>query len=534
MKKFSTIAILALMFVGCNNNFDTVEPTVEGTPMTIVATTADEAAEGRTALNTADGKTVVWKTGDKLGVFCEYLGTNEGASAQHVDRYQQPYTLTSGDGTTNGVFEGTSSHATFDETPYGTGGKYRFHAYYPLNEANASVLKGKLTGTLAAVQSYDVTDEYNDMSANDVMIGQYLTGTKEDTSIPLEFQHVFAMMTFEVSNPSEETIVVNKIEMTTESGLYLSGAYTLQANKPLAQGTNPSFGSGSASVGVSLSNGSVAAGKKITARLMFNRWAATDGKTLTVKVYTNKGAQTFDKTATDFTGKNSWGMRLALDPKAMVSATVDNYDSATMTLWDSTTSLPTNLTVAGTYCIDGEVAYGANCQLRVPAATSGTTNVSFVGRNTKDGAPKDIFTTSLVQSKNAKTDKIDLLLKDLNLASFKTSTQIIRFNSSAYTLNSLTIENCVIDCSSVEGAPIMICDANHGTLNVVIRNCTFKNCGTTIINGSGAGGSENLSFTFENNKIHSTAASVESLLNLSGCTNAAFTKTIQNNTLVSE
>ena len=65
MKKFSTIAILALMFVGCNNNFDTVEPTVKGTPMTIVATTADEAAEGRTALNTADGKTVVWKTDDE-------------------------------------------------------------------------------------------------------------------------------------------------------------------------------------------------------------------------------------------------------------------------------------------------------------------------------------------------------------------------------------------------------------------------------------------------------------------------------------
>ena len=156
MKKFSTIAILALMFVGCNNNFDTVEPTVEGTPMTIVATTADEAAEGRTALNTADGKTVVWKTDDKLGVFCEYNGAAVGSG------YQNEFTLASGDGSASGEFSGTI--AGLDDVETNVEGKYlRYHAYYPMTAENAAKKKFALVGTLEAEQSYDVTAVYNDM-----------------------------------------------------------------------------------------------------------------------------------------------------------------------------------------------------------------------------------------------------------------------------------------------------------------------------------------------------------------------------------
>ena len=519
MKKFSTIAILALMFVGCNNNLENVEPTIEGTPMTIMATTADEATEGRTALNTADGKTVVWKTGDKIGVFCEYNGNAVGTG------YQNEFTLASGNDTTSGEFSG--SIAGLDAVETNVEGQFlRYHAYYPMTAANASKKKFALVGTLNAIQSYDVTAEYNDMSNDDVMIGKYLNGSKEETTIPLTFEHVFAMMNFEIS--SAEALTVNKVDMIAPEGILLSGAYTLQANKALAADTNPKFNSGSTSVGVNVKNGQIAAGGKIIARLIFNRWAATAGQTLTVKVYTDKGVQTFNKTATDFSGKNNWGLRLALDTSKMEAAIVDNYDSATMTLWDSTTSLPKHITAAGTYCIAGEVAYAATCQLRVK--TEGA-NIAFVGRTTENGVPQDIFTAVLVQSQNTNSGQVNLLVKDLNLKSYDSSMPFIRFNNSYCTLNSITIENCVIDC--LEKAPIMICGANHGTLNVVIRNCVFKNCGATIINGSGAGGSENLSFTFENNTIHSTTAeSVESLLNLTGCTNDGFTTTIQNNTII--
>ncbi len=521
MKKFSTIAILALMFVGCNNNFDTVEPTVEGTPMTIVATTADEAAEGRTALNTADGKTVVWKTGDKLGVFCEYLGTNEGASAQHVDRYQQPYTLTSGDGTTNGVFEGTSSHATFDETTYGTGGKYRFHAYYPLNDANASVLKGKLTGTLAAVQSYDVTAEYNDMSTNDILIGKYLNGTKDDTTIPLTFEHVFAMMNFEIS--SAEALTVNKVEMIAPEGVFLSGAYTLQANKPLAQGTNPTFASGNASVGVNVANGQIAAEGTITARLIFNRWAATDGQTLTVKVYTNEGMQTFTKTATDFTGKNNWGLRLALDTSKMdEDATIDNYDSATMTAMDADI---TYITAGGTYCVLENITRATTSSIQIKT----TEDITIIGRYTQNGVPTVSMEAGIVANTNSNGGN-SVVVRDL-IWSASQSSYVFRVNNAKGNLKSLVIENCTIDCENNTGAPFVLADANYSIESVTIRNCTFINLAAKyVISFDAAGVTNCTSFVFENNTISTTNGkdTVEKMIKGTLPANS----TIQNNTIV--
>lgn len=501
MKKFSTIAILALMVVGCNNNYDNVEPTVEGTPMTIVATTADDAVEGRTALNTADGKTVVWKTGDKLGVFCEYIGTNAGAKAVHVDRYQQPYTLTSGDGTTSGVFEGTSSHVGYDESEQGAGGVYRFHAYYPISDANANVLKGNLTGTLAAMQSYDATAEYNDMSANDLLLGLYLNGTKETTTIPLTFEHVFAMMTFEVSNPTAEPIVVNKVEMTTEEGLYLSGSYTIHATHFLSQDKAPVFNSGSASVGVSVSNGSVAAGQKINARLIFNRWAATDGKALTVKVYTDKGVQTFNKTATDFSGNNSWGLRLTLDPTAMEKepVIVDNYDSATMTAVTTATTFST----AGTYCVVEDIDKSEKSNV-VSITASG--DVSIIGRYTKDGVPQQTMKWTIAPCEGS-TDR-NILVKDLiwygtYINGSNEECYVTRFASStANTISSITIENCIIDCKGLSRLVFVFCNANCAIKNITVKNCIIRNfTGNTIANFAQTGAANIESFTFENNVI---------------------------------
>ena len=506
MKKFSTIAILALMVVGCNNNYDNVEPTVEGTPMTIVATTADDAAEGRTALNTADGKTVVWKTGDKLGVFCEYIGTNAGAKAVHVDRYQQPYTLTSGNGTTSGVFEGTSSHVEYDESTEGVGGVYRFHAYYPISDANAKVLKGNLTGTLAAMQSYDATAEYNDMSANDLLLGLYLNGTKETTTIPLTFEHVFAMMTFEVSNPTAEPIVVNKVEMTTEEGLYLSGSYTIHATHFLSQDKAPVFNSGSASVGVSVSNGSVAAGQKINARLIFNRWAATDGKALTVKVYTDKGVQTFNKTATDFSGNNSWGLRLALDPTAMEKETViiDNYVAGMKEITTSST-----FKTAGTYCVMEDVDK-TDATKGVISSITADGDVNIIGRYTIDGVPQQTFKSTIGPCQG--TTPINILVKDLIwygtwLTSGGPQRYVTRLdNKSSNTITSITIDNCIIDCHNASGGAVFIfCNDLCGIENITIKNCIIRNfTGNYVAEFTTKGSSNIKSITFENNVIETT------------------------------
>lgn len=497
MKKFSTIAILALMVVGCNNNYDNVEPTVEGTPMTIVATTADDAAEGRTALNSADGKTVVWKTGDKIGVFGQY---NDAAISKD-GKYQNEFTLTSGAGTTSGEFEGVV--AGLDEVETNVEGQYlRYNAYYPLNAANATKKQFALVGTLNALQSYDVTAEYNDMSADDVLVGRYILGTKEDTTIPFVFQHLFAMMTFEVSNPTAEPIVVNKIEMTTEEGLYLSGSYTLNLTK-FPYGTQTAvFNSGSASVGVSVSNGSVAAGQKINARLIFNRWAATDGKALTVKVYTDKGTQTFNKTATDFSGNNSWGLRLALDPSAMEKeiVTVDNYVAGMKEI--GTGSYTTKINTGGTFCVMQDFS-----STKGTYAIETTEDVTIIGRYTVDGVPQQTAQMNITPATEGYGGN-NFVIKDLIWkAQSTTDSQIFRMNYAVADVNSVTIENCIIDGLGLAKQLFRFTNATNGIKNIVIKNCKFINIGNKVLNNFKYAGSATIeSFIFENNVIETTTS----------------------------
>ena len=502
MKKFSTIAILALMFVGCNNNFDTVEPTVEGTPMTIVATTADEAAEGRTALNTADGKTVVWKTGDKLGVFCEYNGAAVGSG------YQNEFTLASGDGSASGEFSGTI--AGLDAVETNVEGKYlRYHAYYPMTAENAAKKKFALVGTLEAEQSYDVTAEYNDMSANDVMIGKYLTGTKEETTIPLTFEHVFAMMNFEIS--SAEALTVNRVEMIAPEGVFLSGPYTLQANKDLVQGTNPTFASGNVSVGVNVANGQIAAGGKITARLIFNRWAATNGQPLTVKVYTDKGTQVITKTATDFSGKNNWGLRLALDTETMEPVIVDNYVEGMKQI--GTGQYTTKINTGGTFCVMQDYSHTTAYQIQTGD------NVTIIGRYTENGVPHQTAQLNITPATAAAYNNDTIIIRDLIWkGSMSDDNQVFRMSKAQVDINNVIIENCIIDGQSLAKPVLVFCNdsktiATYGpkcVKNIVVRNCKFINTANNRIASFAQDGAANIqSFTFENNVIETTTAQTE-------------------------
>lgn len=502
MKKFSTIAILALMFVGCNNDFDTVEPTVKGTPMTIVATTADEAAEGRTALNTADGKTVVWKTGDKLGVFCEYNNAAVGTG------YQNEFTLASGDGSASGEFSGTI--AGLDAVETNVEGKYlRYHAYYPMTAENAAKKKFALVGTLEAEQSYDVTAVYNDMSANDILIGKYLNGTKDDTTIPLTFEHVFAMMNFEIS--STEALTVNKVEMIAPEGVFLSGPYTLQANKDLVQGTNPTFASGNVSVGVNVANGQIAAEGTITARLIFNRWAATDGQELTVKVYTDKGTQVITKTATDFSGKNNWGLRLALDTETMEPVIVDNYVEGMHQL--GTGQYTNYLTDAGTYCVMNDYTCSASTY-----QNKTNEDITIIGRYTENGVPQQTARMTITPNSNTSSNvgNNNFVIKDLNwIGTMSGDNQVFRMSKARADVNSVTIENCIIDGQNLAKVVLIFCN-DSGTIatygakcvkNIVVRNCKFINTANNLIANFAQASAANIeSFTFENNVIETTTA----------------------------
>lgn len=506
MKKFSTIAILALMFVGCNNNFDTVEPTVEGTPMTIVATTADEAAEGRTSLNTADGKTVVWKTGDKLGVFCEYNGANVGPEGD----LQNEFTLIAGEDTASGTFEG--SIKGLDTLNMNAAGQYlRYNAYYPFNAANAAKKKHALVETLDAEQSYDVTAEYNDMSADDLLYGRFIYGATKETPIEIELMHLFAMMNFEIS--SAEALTVNRVEMIAPDGVFLSGTYTLNTTK-----TNPkdaaTFTTGNTSVGVNVANGQIAAGGTITARLIFNRWAATNGQELTVKVYTDKGTQTFTKTATDFSGKNNWGLRLALDTETMAPVIVDNYVEGMHQL--GTGQYTNYLTDAGTYCVMNDYTCSASTY-----QNKTNEDITIIGRYTENGVPQQTARMTITPNSNTSSNvgNNNFVIEDLNwIGTMSGDNQVFRMSKARADVNSVTIENCIIDGQNLAKIVLIFCN-DSGTIatygakcvkNIEVRNCKFINIANNLIANFAQVSAANIeSFTFENNVIETTTAQTE-------------------------
>lgn len=505
MKKILSLSLLVAMFAACSNDpTDNINNTIaKQTPMTIVA----EFDNTRTEL-TSDGKTAVWSKGDKLGVFCEYLGTNDGATAQHVDRTQQTYTLDdSSAGEVIGVFSGTSSTASYDEAAsnQGEGGTYRYHAYYPISAANANVLKGKIAATLPTTQSYDATAENWKIGTYDMLVGQYLDGTKEQTEIPLSFKRVFAMMQYEITNSTSEAFRVKSVTLTAEDGMALTGSYEIAINKSgnigeeLAAAGRPVFSSAVNTLTVNVDNGAVAAGGKINIKSIFNRWeAALADSDLTLTVVTSKGTYTTSFTAKDYSTSDNWIKRIDVDALTPLTSTeVDNYVEGAMTLVNaqSDVSANNNITKGGTYCINADIVWGGTAQLRC------NTDVTLIGRKTIDGVPQQKLTISIIQSKNT-TGEINVTVKDLILTPMLNS-YIVRFNNAAHDMINLTIDNCIIEAGTDFSVyPLNLCGGGKCVKNVVIKNCVFKGWGNGLVNAADNGCDNIESILFENNTIY--------------------------------
>lgn len=521
MKKILSLSLLVAMFAACSNDpTDHINNTIaKQTPVTIVA----EFDNSRTAL-TSDGKTAVWSKGDKLGVFCEYLGTNEGASAQHVDKYQQTFTLDdSSAGEVVGVFSGTTSVASFDEVAIGTGegGTYRYHAYYPISAANASVLKGKVTGTLPTTQSYDPTAESWQLGDYDLLVGQYLDGTKEQTEIPLMFKRVFAMMQFELTNATSEAFRVKSVTLESEEGTALTGGYIIAINKAgnvgeeLAAAGRPEFTTGANKLVVNVDNGAVAAGEKINIKSMFNRWdASLADSDVTLTVETSKGTYTTSFTAKDYSSSDNWIKRITIDALTPVATgvTTDNYIEGAMTLVNaqSDVSANNNITKGGVYCINADITWGGTAQLRC------NSDVTLIGRTTIDGVPQQKLKISIIQSKNT-TGEINLTLKDLILTP-QLNAYIVRFNNAAHNLINLTIDNCIIEAGTDFSVyPLNLCGGGKCIQKVVIKNCVFKGWQNGLVNAADNGCDNIESIQFMNNTIYSnTEALVGNFTNGNG------------------
>ncbi|MBR3931998.1 MAG: hypothetical protein IKJ46_05420, partial [Tidjanibacter sp.] len=148
---------------------------------------------------------------------------------------------------------------------------------------------------------------------------------------------------------------------------------------------------------MNVANGQIAAEGTITARLIFNRWAATNGQELTVKVYTDKGTQVITKTAADFSGKNNWGLRLALDTETMEPVIVDNYVEGMHQL--GTGQYTNYLTDAGTYCVMNDYTCSASTY-----QNKTNEDITIIGRYTENGVPQQTAKMTITPNSNTSSN----------------------------------------------------------------------------------------------------------------------------------
>lgn len=544
MKKILFFSLVAASLAACSK--DEVEgPSSAAPEATKITITADHATS-RTDLQ-GDGRTVVWSKGDRIGVYCEYKGSAGTAAIQDK---QTIFTLAeTSAGHATGTFDGELDFSLFDEeTCGGEGGDYRYCAYYPANDAYTGK-KGAVEQTLAPVQTFDAAAETFDLSKNDLLVGRNITVKSQTDPVPITFIRVFAMMQFAVKNETGEPFRLQKIEMTAEDGKALTGSYKINVNnayipggdKLLYSGGRPTFTSGSNTLTVNVDNGIVAAGETLDVKSIFNRWENLDGTTVTLRVTTSKGVYETAFAGKDYSASDNWRKTVTVDELTPDTAegTVDNYIEGSMTLATLTTDIGTGTNQAnwaknGIYCIGEDLSFANVCQVRC-------TDLTIIGRYVINGMPQQKLTSTITMSANL-PENANVVLKDLVLsplcdASKSATFTLLRFNGVKYALNSITIDNCVIEIPSTLAAKtdplIPLCGAGHGIKNIVFKNCIFRNInpGTHAIIGinNGDGDTDIESLTIENCTFYNTEEInlSQSMIALSTCPDM----TLRNNTI---
>ncbi|MDE5638161.1 MAG: DUF4957 domain-containing protein, partial [Alistipes sp.] len=448
-------------------------------------------------------------------------------------------------GKATGTFDGEIDFSAFDEAASGgAGGNYRYCAYYPANDAYAGK-KGAVEQTLASVQTFDAAAETCDLSKNDLLVGRNITVKSPTDAVPIAFIRVFAMMQFDVVNSTGEPFRVQKIEMIAEDGKVLTGSYTININNGyipggetlLTPGGRPMFTAGSNTLTVNVDNGIVAAGEKLNVKSIFNRWENLDGTTVTLRITTSKGVYLTEFAGKDYSASDNWRKTVTVDELTpdTVEGTVDNYIEGSMTLATSgTMGTASQWNKSGVFCISDDIAYGNTVQV----ATAG--DISLIGRYTsaQSNEPQVELTATVTFAANLQ-ENVNVTLKNLVLSprcETSTNATFLRFNNTACALESLTIDNCIIELPenpvSSTNPILPLSGAGHGIKRVVIRNCVFRNIGTAnraIVGIVTNGATDIESVVFENNTVYNTQeiALEQSMFVLSACPDMTF----RNNTI---
>jgi len=545
MKKILFMAFAVASLAACSKDDVSVEtPAVEGTRMTITAT---RSADSRTELQ-PDGLTAVWSKGDRMGVFCTYKAPD--GTEPNVNSKQSVFTLQeSSAGKTVGAFDGEIGIAAFDETQNGgAGGTYRYYVYYPLNESYTGNQKN-VQHTIAPTQTYDATSQTYDLSQNDMLIGRSVGNSRDNTDIAIEFKRVFAMMQFAVTNATGEPFRIQKIEMIAEETKNITGKFKfgISAGNWLdSEGRvilKPGVIAGNNKLTVNVDNGIVQAGGELVVKSIFNRLENLKGTDITLRVTTSKGVYETVFAGKDYSGSDNWRKTVTVDNLTPASGEgrIDNYVEGIMTLATSASAMGTasEWNKSGVFCIPDDIAYENTCQVSCPG------DIALIGQYTSAANNEPLVKlTATVTFAGTLNENVNVTLKNLILSPLCEQTAnatFLRFKNTACALESLTIDNCIIELPenpevSVTNPILPLCGAGHGIKHVVIKNCIFRNIGAAdnklnrAIVGIVTNGSTDIeSVVFENNTIYNAQETTlaQSMFVLLACPDM----TIRNNTI---
>ena len=189
-----------LVMTGCTNGEFTTEG-VSGKQITAIANNGTAATSRLEYTDNSSTLSVTWSSGD---TFSMYRGTDSQTPAN--------FTLTAGEGTQEGNFEGTLSDASSSASLF---------AFYPANTANTSPtaitedISSQSGGTLSTLKAYDF------MTAN--------TTYSEGTTPSFNFSHRTAVVRFDITLPNAAK-VGKSITLSATSGLYTKGTFNLSSN----------------------------------------------------------------------------------------------------------------------------------------------------------------------------------------------------------------------------------------------------------------------------------------------------------------
>ncbi|MBQ3070473.1 MAG: hypothetical protein IJD12_02150 [Tidjanibacter sp.] len=304
-----TLVAAAMTISACNNAFEDEGPALnggEGSENTITFVVGPETdAEGRTALDLEDGATTLWNGTETAGLYYNYRATGAGSDTKVANAQNIVYTATLGSDSATATFTGEAEWVDVDASAH------KFYFYYPYNEDTES--HTKVHGILPAEQTYDATASKWDMSAYDFV---YANNSKAmpESAVELKIKRAFAVLRLGITNATGEDVTIEEVSLTSEGGKVLAGEFIANTSKgeveqgltshTVANGTNYGYWKSTKStITTTVSNGAVAATKKIDVRFMLNAGYAPkaespyydettsylEGDTFTVRIKTNKG-----------------------------------------------------------------------------------------------------------------------------------------------------------------------------------------------------------------------------------------------------